>query len=549
MKEPDLFFATGSHDRNAAEYLNNTFRKAAERGAADVHMLFESEQTLIQYRLSDGLVEIDRIPNSLSKQLDEKLRARANIAASDRHTPLDGRMRLVFDDRTVDARVSILPTIVGQKIVCRLIDDSATVTSLREIKMTTMIRHCLHDILREPNGIFLVCGPTGSGKSTTLYAALDELNDGTRNIITLEQPVEKILQGITQVNINQHITFAQGLRASLRQDPNVILVGEIRDVETAMIAIQAANTGHLVLATVHANNSAMAITRLLDMGVDGQTLADALRGVLSQRLIDTLPIDKSRAMRDPTEAEVDWMERAGIHHSGLRFPANVNEDDFAGRMPVMEMIRVDAAVRAAMLSMSGEMAVFNAAMRQAQFETMAHASSRLAAAGLTTLERAMKLDREDAEAPEVKRLGQVLVELGFATPNETFAAAERQADLRKHGKIRRIGQILVDEGICTVQEVIRAVGFTQGAPELVRFFVTNGKITHDLAMEMEARWRVERAGQSLFNFYIELKHLTEEDFNEPSLLQYNGRRVARTAYDVHSAGVSTAGADAIATPV
>ncbi|WP_425953161.1 ATPase, T2SS/T4P/T4SS family [Ralstonia pseudosolanacearum] len=548
MKEPDLFFATGNHDRAAAEYLNKTFLQAAVRKAADVHILFESEQTLIQYRLSGDLEEVDSVPNAFSKLLDEKIRARANLSAADRHIPLDGRMRLIFDDRTVDVRVSIVPTIIGQKIVCRLMDESVSVTSLREIQMTKILRHCLQEILGEPNGLFLVCGPTGHGKSTTLYAAIDELNDGTRNIFTLEHPVERIIAKITQVPISQHITFASGLRAGLRQDPDVILVGEIRDAETANIAIQAANTGHLVLATVHANNSAMAITRLLDMGVDPQTLADALRGCLAQRLVDTIPHDPNREMRDPTEAEIEWMECAGIHHYGLRFPANVAKEEFTGRVPVMEMIRADSAVKEAMLAQNGEIAMFNAAIRQPQFETIAQAAVRLAASGQTTIEKVMKLDRVEAMAPEVKRLGQVLVALGYATPEETFTAAEHQVELRKQGKVRRIGQILVEEGICTIQEVIEAIGYTEGAPDLSRYFVTTGKISHDLAAQVELHWRTDRAGQSLFNLYIELNHLTKDDFNDPSLLQYHGRRIARAANTVYGPG-SLAIANAVAASV
>ncbi|ABO59635.1 Flp pilus assembly complex ATPase component TadA (plasmid) [Burkholderia vietnamiensis] len=549
MKEPDLFFPTGSHDRAAADYLNGMFLRAAQRRAADVHMLFESDTTLVQYGISGGLVEVDRVSNSLAKQLDDKLRARANIAASDRHTALDGRLRLKFEDRIVDGRVSIVPTISGQKIVVRLTDNSESVSTLAEIEMTPMVRQCLLDILMEPNGIFLVCGPTGSGKSTTLYAAIMELHDGTRNIYTLENPVEKIIPGITQVPINQHMTFAGGLRAGLRQAPNVMLVGEIRDLETAMIAIQAANTGHLVLATVHANNSGMAVTRLLDMGLDPKTIADALRGVLSQRLVDKLTPNPERLMREATEAEMHWMENAGIHHAGLRFPANVTEEDYAGRMPVMEIFRADGRVREAILSRGGEIDVFNAAMRQVQFETMAQASTRLAAAGFTTLERAMKLDRDEPPVPEIKRLGQVLVDLGCATPEQTFAAAEQQVELRKRGKVRRIGQILIETGVCTAQQVIEAIGFTEGAPEMIRYFVLNGRVSQSLSIEVEARWRHERAGQSLFHLYFELNHLTQDDFNDPSLIQFFGRRVARTARPYNGSGSNAAGVNAVAATV
>lgn len=540
--EPDLFFNVSAHEEKYVKFLNDMFYEGAKRGAADVHMLYEPSATTVEFGVSGKLQRYRVLDNEFSKHLDDKLRARANMSTSDRHTPLDGRMQLRYHDRTLDCRMSIVPTMTGQKMVVRLADSSTSVATLDEIWMTDLNRHCLMDILNEPEGIFVVCGPTGSGKSTTLYAGIDYLHDGTRNIFTLEHPVEKIIPGITQVNINTHITFAKGLRAALRQAPKIILIGEVRDEETADIAIQAANTGHLILITVHANNAAMAVTRLLDLGIDPKTLASSLRGVLSQRLVERLSPNPDRAMRNPTEIEMEWMERAGIHHEGLMFPADITGEDYGGRMPVMEMFKADDRVRKAIMSMGGEMPIFNAAMRQPQFETMAQASIRLAAAGMISIEQAMTLDREEPQAPETKRLGQVLVELGFANPEQTFAAAEKQDKLRKTGLVRRIGQILVEDGVCTPLQIIEAVGFTEGAPEMMNHFVMKGRVTSDVANQMEKLWRSERVGESLFHLYLEHKHLTVEDFNEPSLLQFSGRRVVRAARTFSIAGHKPASA-------
>lgn len=545
--EPDLFHKIAPHEQPYVEFLNTLFYEGAKRRAADVHMLWEARETTIHFGVSGALQHYATVPNHFAKHLDEKIRARSDISESERRSPVDSRFQLRYEDRTIDCRISIVPTITGQKMVCRLNDDSETITSLDEIWMTPMNRQVLLDILGEESGIFLVCGPTGSGKSTTLYAAIGFLHDGTRSIYTLENPVEKIIAGITQVNINASLTFELGLRAGLRQAPKVMLIGEIRDAETAKIAIQAANTGHLILATVHANNAPAALTRMRDLGVDPKSLASALRGVLSQRLVDCLREDPGRATREPSETEMEWMERAGIHHEGLRFPANVSKDDFSGRMPVMELLRADERITKAIMADGGEMPIFNAAMRQVQYETMAQASTRTAAAGFTTLEKAMKLDREAPIAPETKRLGQILVELGYASPEEMFAVAQKQVEIRKKGKVRRIGEILIADGICTPQEIVEAIGYTEGAPDMIKYFVLTGKLTSTLITEVENRWRRDHAGQSLFQLYIELKHLSQEDFNEPSFLQFNGRRLVRPAASVGSPGnAATTAADAVA---
>jgi general secretion pathway protein E len=545
--EPDLFHRIAPHEEPYVAFLNDLFYEGAKRHAADVHMLWESRETTIHFGVSGALQHFATVPNEFAKHLDDKIRARSSISESERQTTVDSRFQLRYSDRTIDCRVSIVPTITGQKIVCRLNDDSESITSLDEIWMTPMNRRIMLDILAEESGIFLVCGPTGSGKSTTLYAGIGYLHDGTRSIYTLENPVEKIIPGITQVNISTHLTFAQGLRAGLRQAPKVMLIGEIRDIETAQIAIQAANTGHLILATVHANNAPAAVTRMLDLGVDPKSLASALRGVLSQRLVETLREDPARAMREATETEVEWMERAGIHHERLLFPVSASPEDFSGRMPVMELLRADERITKAIMSDGGEMPIFNAAMRQVQFETMAQASTRIAAAGFTTLEKAMKLDREAPIAPETKRVGQILVELGYATPEEMFAVAQQQVQMRHEGKVKRFGEILIAEGICTPREVVEAIGYTEGAPEMMRYFVLTGKLKSTLVTEVEQRWRREHVGESLFNLYVELNYLTQEDFNEPSFLHFKGRRLARPAAPVVRTGnATTAAVDAVA---
>ena len=523
IKEPDLFIAIGHTDRDATHQLNELFHDAARRRVSDVHLLFQEGRCQICFRAGGVLEEVVVVDAQTAKQYDEKIRARSQMSQADRHRSLDGRMRLRYVDRSIDVRVSVIPVVGGQKIVCRLLDQANAAMDMNSIRMTPMTRYYLEELIEEPQGLLLVCGPTGSGKTTTLYGLLGALNDGKRNLMTIENPVEYVIPGIGQVNIDQHVSFPDALRAILRQDPDVILVGEIRDAETAKIAVSAANTGHLVLSTLHANNSALALTRLIELGVDPQTLAAALRGVLAQRLVPTIDEHDGFEWEYPTEFDGAWLALHGIDAQGLCFPKLDRGQQFTGKTPVIEMVKADKAVRAAIVSSRGEQPIFNAAARQMQFETLAQAGVRLANEGVTTMEQVRKIVGQDAILPEVKRLGEVLVASRAAELNQISEALDIQVRRYKQGRLTRLGEILIEEGICSIQQVVDALGMTEGAPELAYFFVVHGKLSDTDLKATIQEWKTQTKRESLFGMLLNKNFITQEDLYEPSFVSCAGR--------------------------
>ena len=287
-------------------------------------------------------------------RIDVQHRSRA-----EKRVPQDGRIALLLGGRAIDVRVSTMPSAWGERVVLRLLDKNQARLTLERLGLSQQLTVQLRQLLHKPHGIFLVTGPTGSGKSTTLYAGLQELNNHSRNILTVEDPIEYMIEGIgqTQVNTRVGMTFARGLRAILRQDPDVVMVGEIRDTETAEIAVQASLTGHLVLSTLHTNTAVGAITRLQDMGVEPFLLSSSLTGVMAQRLVRTLCPD----CRQPAPATDEEKRLLGItdartvtlyHPQGC--PA-CNHKGFRGRTAIHELIVVDATLRDLIHRQAGEL--------------------------------------------------------------------------------------------------------------------------------------------------------------------------------------------------
>ena len=268
--------------------VNSIVFQAAEDGASDVHIEPQEDCLLVRFRIDGVLQETQRIPKRLANGVTTRLKVLAKLDIAERRKPQDGRISLnaAAAGRTLDIRVATLPTVEGESVVMRLLDKSKRAPTLEELGMSEQMRAGLRDIVKRPTGALLVTGPTGSGKSTTLYAALTEINRPEINIITVEDPVEYRLAGVNQVQINQRagLTFASALRSILRSDPDVVMVGEIRDGETAKISIEAALTGHLVLSTLHTNDAPSAITRLNEMGVEPFLTGSAVSAVLAQRL-------------------------------------------------------------------------------------------------------------------------------------------------------------------------------------------------------------------------------------------------------------------------
>ena len=301
-----------STDSPVIRLINAILSEAIKDGASDIHIEPYEENLIIRFRTDGILKEKIRPSSRISPLLNARIKIMSNLDIAERRIPQDGRMSLKLGERWVDIRVSTLPSSYGERIVLRLLDKADSSLDLKELGMTKDLLGNYQTELKNNSGIILVTGPTGSGKTTTLYSGLNYLNDQTRNILTVEDPIEYAIEGVGQTQVNNRVglTFEKGLRAILRQDPDVVMVGEIRDKETADIAIQASLTGHLVLSTVHTNDSVGAITRLIDMGVEPYLIASSLRMVIAQRLVRKI---------DPTSQELSG--RIGIFESIL-----INDD-------------------------------------------------------------------------------------------------------------------------------------------------------------------------------------------------------------------------------
>ena len=276
-----------SNEAPVIRLINAILSEAIKDGASDIHIEPYEENLAVRFRV-DGILKEKLNPNSrIAPLLNARIKVMSNLDIAERRIPQDGRMSLKLGEKWVDIRVSTLPSSFGERLVLRLLDKADASLDLRELGMSDEMTKDYLDQLKSTSGIILVTGPTGSGKTTTLYSGLNYLNDQTRNILTVEDPIEYALEGIgqTQVNNKVGLTFAKGLRAILRQDPDVVMVGEIRDKETAETAIQASLTGHLVLSTIHTNDAVGAITRLVDMGVEPYLLASSVKMVIAQRLV------------------------------------------------------------------------------------------------------------------------------------------------------------------------------------------------------------------------------------------------------------------------
>ncbi|HKS12504.1 MAG TPA: ATPase, T2SS/T4P/T4SS family [Pseudomonas sp.] len=339
--------------------INGLFGQALRLRASDIHIETFEQSLVVRLRIDGHLREVLRPPRALSVMLVSRIKVMARLDIAEKRQPQDGRITLRAAGREVDVRVSTLPGIHGERVVMRVLDKQASLLSLANLGMPEQALQGLRGCLGRPNGIVLSTGPTGSGKTTTLYASLNSLNDGSRNILTVEDPVEYAIAGIGQTAINPRagLTFASGLRAILRQDPDVIMLGEIRDQETAQIAVQASLTGHLVLSTLHTNSAVGAVTRLRDMGIEPFLIASCLRGVLAQRLVRRLC---SCAQAQPLQAAERqlWPELEGLSQSYHAVGCErCQGSGYNGRLGLYEFIELDAGLIALLYDGASEPAM------------------------------------------------------------------------------------------------------------------------------------------------------------------------------------------------
>lgn len=347
--------------------INAILSQAVKEKASDIHIETFEERLSVRYRVDGVMTEVLSPKRMLAPLLVSRLKVMAKLDIAEKRVPQDGRISVRIAGHGIDIRMSTIPSAYGERVVLRLLDKQAGQLNLHELRMNEQVSEAYRSALASPHGIILVTGPTGSGKTTTLYAGLSSINETSRNILTIEDPVEYMLPGVgqTQVNPKVDMTFARGLRAILRQDPDIVMVGEIRDLETAEIAVQASLTGHLVLSTLHTNTAIGAVTRLQDMGVEPFLLSSSLLAVMAQRLVRLLCIECREAYR-PTDSECEKLDVNDPHLQLYRSVGcdHCNFTGYRGRTGIYELIEVSETLREAIHTGAGEQTLARIARQQ-----------------------------------------------------------------------------------------------------------------------------------------------------------------------------------------
>ncbi len=380
--------------------VNLLIQRAVELRASDIHIEPFESRLKVRYRVDGVLVDGESPPANLTAAVISRIKIMAKLNIAERRLPQDGRIMLRVQGKELDLRVSTMPTAHGESVVMRLLDRETVVFDFHKLGFTDAFLPQFRKVLEQPHGILLVTGPTGSGKTTTLYTALSQLNTANVKIITVEDPVEYQIEGINQIQAKPQIglDFANALRSIVRQDPDIIMIGEMRDLETARIAIQSALTGHLVLSTLHTNNAAGGITRLLDMGVEDYLLTSTINGILAQRLVRRLePVHAQRYAASPEEIAKFDLRR--LQPDGEIFlyrpqPSELAPTGYLGRTTIMEFLVMDDALRSAVMRRAG-MGEIEKIARTAGMRTMYEDGLRKALRGETTLEEVLRVT-EDA---------------------------------------------------------------------------------------------------------------------------------------------------------
>lgn len=389
QQQTDLL--AGNDDAPVIRLINAILSEAVKEKVSDIHIEPYEDRVAIRFRVDGVLNEMLSPKPELASVLVSRLKVMAKLDIAEKRLPQDGRISVRLAGHVIDIRMSTIPSAYGERVVLRLLDQASGQLQLTQLAMPQQVHNTFDESLGRPHGIILVTGPTGSGKTTTLYAGLTHINDRSRNILTIEDPVEYLLPGIgqTQVNTKVDMTFARGLRAILRQDPDVVMIGEIRDQETASIAVQASLTGHLVLSTLHTNTAIGAITRLKDMGVEPFLLASSLEMVMAQRLVRKL-CQHCRVEHVPTAAEC---ERLSIQSDDVIYQARgcseCKHTGYRGRTAIYELIPVDSQLRQLIHEGAGEQAML-AHVRQTSPSLIDDGRRRILA-GETSLEEVLRV--------------------------------------------------------------------------------------------------------------------------------------------------------------
>jgi general secretion pathway protein E len=383
-------------DAPVIRLINALFTQALRENASDIHIEPFETRSVVRLRIDGVLRDLIEPARALHAAIISRVKIMAQLDIAEKRLPQDGRITLRLAGKPVDVRVSTIPTVHGERAVLRLLDKQAGRLDLSRLGMDAATLAHMDRLIREPHGMILVTGPTGSGKTTTLYAALSRLDAGALNIMTVEDPIEYDLDGISQTQINTRIemSFARALRTILRQDPDVVMIGEIRDLETAQIAVQASLTGHLVFATLHTNDAVSAVTRLVDMGVEPFLLASSLIGVGAQRLVRCLcPECRQPAATDAAQlAALGFTPASGTYYAAQGCP-ECNHTGYRGRTGIYELLSVDNEQRRLIHDRASEQALREQVLAHG-LRTLRDDGLRLAASGVTSLEEVVRVTRE-----------------------------------------------------------------------------------------------------------------------------------------------------------
>ncbi len=394
--EDDTNLDSAAEDASIIRFVNQVLRDAIELRSSDIHLEPFEDEFRIRYRIDGSLQEVP-VPAQLKRfqpAIVSRIKILSHLNIAEKRLPQDGRIKIRIDESEVDIRVSVIPMLHGEAVVMRLLRQNSTLRGMRELGMDSREVDCFRRVLEMPHGIILVTGPTGSGKTSTLYTALNTINDAVRKIITIEDPVEYQLKGVNQIQVSEKagLTFARGLRSILRHDPDVVLIGEIRDQETAQIAVQASLTGHLVFSTLHTNDAPGALTRLVDMGVEPYLVASSLEAVLAQRLVRVLCTHCKQV--DDSPAAQAFKLQVGIPADTIIYRSvgcrQCRQTGFFGRHAIFEWMDSDNEIRQLILKNASSDLIRDAA-RRAGMRTLAEDGWRLVRMGITTVEEVLSV--------------------------------------------------------------------------------------------------------------------------------------------------------------
>jgi len=399
--EDDGDLDAAAEDASIIRFVNQVLKDAIELRASDIHVEPFEDELRIRYRI-DGVLQEVSVPASIKRfqpAIVSRIKILSHLNIAEKRLPQDGRIKLRLENMDIDVRVSIIPMLHGEAVVMRLLRQDSALRGMEELGMADRELELFQKVLKLPHGIALVTGPTGSGKTSTLYTALNAINDAVRKIITIEDPIEYQLKGVNQIGVSEKagLTFARGLRAILRHDPDVVLIGEIRDLETGQIAVQASLTGHLVFSTLHTNDAPSAMTRLVDMGVEPYLVASSLEAILAQRLVRVL-CDKCRKLDEsaPTAAlkqRIETLRGADVYtHVGCPDCRNMG---YSGRHAIFEFMDLSQEIREMILK-EASAGVLRDAARKRGMRTLADDGWRLVTKGLTSPDEVLRVTKDQS---------------------------------------------------------------------------------------------------------------------------------------------------------